>query len=225
MKFPFGLGTNISYALERYKKGVLALNCGGAGIKDNGNGALMRMFPFSMYCILKDYSDEETLDVIRNAAAITHRHEINMMSCYMYTLFLRECIRTGKPSTAYEKTVYKTKPFYRDLFPDEAVDAHALLLNIDFRSTFNYNWIPENGYVVTSLAVLIYSILSTDNYEDAVKTAVSFGYDTDTNAAITGSVAGVIYGTENIPERWICHLKKRDYVKGIAEDFYRVVLE
>ncbi len=115
------------------------------------------------------------------------------------------------------------KKFYSDLLPHEAVDAHALLLNIDFRSTFNYRWIPENGYVVTSLAVLIYSILSPDNYEDAVKTSVSFGYDTDTNAAITGSVAGVMYGTDNIPERWICHLIKRDYLKKIAEDFYRVI--
>ena len=94
LKFPFGLGGNISHALKRYKWGTPALDCGGKTFMDNGNGALMRMFPFSMYAILRNYDDDKTLQLIKDAARITHGHEINAFSCYIYTQFLYECIRT-----------------------------------------------------------------------------------------------------------------------------------
>ncbi len=85
----------------RFRKGTPAIVCGGKELMDNGNGALMRIFPFSMYCIMNDLGEEETLTIIRQAAGITHGHEINAMSCYLYTLFLNECLRTRNPDFAY----------------------------------------------------------------------------------------------------------------------------
>ena len=63
----------------------------------------------------------------------------------------------------------------------------------------------------------IYCILRGYDYEDAITMAVEFGYDTDTNAAIVGSIAGVIYGMEQILERWLCALRKKDELIQIAE--------
>ena len=51
LSFPFGLGNNISHAMKRFEAGMPALDCGGKGFRDNGNGALMRMFPFSVYTL------------------------------------------------------------------------------------------------------------------------------------------------------------------------------
>ena len=219
LDFPFGLGLTIGKALDRYKKGTPAIQCGGTNIRDNGNGALMRMFPFSMYCILKNYSDEETLKLIRKAAGLTHGHEINAMSCFIYTLFLRECIRTRNPERAYNLVFSNAARYYVQLFSEEAVQAHSILLNTNFNRSFDSNCIPESGYVVDSLAIAVYSVLKTNNYEDAIKTAVNFGYDTDTNAAITGSIAGPIYGIDQIPERWKNVLKKREELLHLGEQF------
>ncbi len=218
LDFPFGLGSNISASMIRYQSGVPALECGGKGFRDNGNGALMRMFPFSMYCILHDLSEEETLRLIRKAAGITHGHEINAMSCYIYTLFLDECIRLKNPSGAYRKAVYLKKDLYRKIFDEEAFAAHEQLFELDRRS-FDPDSIRESGYVVDSLVISLYSVLNTGSYEDAVKMAVSFGYDTDTNGAITGSIAGAMYGKEQIPDRWLDVLRKKDYLIQIGEDF------
>lgn len=219
LDFPFGLGLTIGKALDRYKKGTPAIQCGGTNIRDNGNGALMRMFPFSMYCILKNYSDEETLKLIRKAAGLTHGHEINAMSCFIYTLFLRECIRTRNPERAYNLVFSNVARYYVQLFSEEAVQAHSILLNTNFNRSFDSNCIPESGYVVDSLAIAVYSVLKTNNYEYAIKTAVNFGYDTDTNAAITGSIAGPIYGIDQIPERWKNVLKKREELLHLGEQF------
>lgn len=222
LDFPFGLGSNISASMTRYLNGVPALECGGKGFRDNGNGALMRMFPFSMYCSLHGLSEEETLSLIRKAAGITHGHEINAMSCYIYTLFLDECIRLKNPESAYRNTVCLQESLYRHIFDEEAFRAHEMLFELDERS-FDPDSIRETGYVVDSLVIAIYSILNTDNYEDAVKMAVNFGYDTDTNGAITGSIAGAMYGKEQIPDRWLDVLRKKDYLVQIGEAYKAAV--
>ena len=61
--------------------------------------------------------------------------------------------------------------------------------------------------------------MNSDNYTDGVLTAVNLGRDTDTVAAITGSLVGIIYGKEQIPERWLDKLKKREYIESLVERF------
>ena len=43
-----------------------------------------------------------------------------------------------------------------------------------------------------------------DNYADAVEAAILSGFDTDCNGATIGSVFGLLYGADGIPE----HLRK-----------------
>ena len=53
--------------------------------------------------------------------------------------------------------------------------------------------------------------------------AVNLGDDTDTIAAITGSMVGTIYGMESIPEEWLSKVRKVEELKSIATGFCRVV--
>ncbi len=45
------------------------------------------------------------------------------------------------------------------------------------------------------------------------------GYDTDTVGAVTGMAAGILYGKDGIPERWMDRLQKRDELEQYARDF------
>ena len=44
---------------------------------------------------------------------------------------------------------------------------------------------------------------TTETFEEAIIEAANLGGDADTIAAITGGLAGAIYGYKEIPERWI----------------------
>ncbi|MDR3245654.1 MAG: ADP-ribosylglycohydrolase family protein, partial [Prevotellaceae bacterium] len=43
------------------------------------------------------------------------------------------------------------------------------------------------------------------------------GYDTDTTGAITGGLAALLYGIENIPQNWIEQIAKYVEIEDLAE--------
>ena len=47
--------------------------------------------------------------------------------------------------------------------------------------------------------------------------AVNLGEDTDTTGAIVGGLAGIYYGIENIPQKWIENLVRASDIKDLAE--------
>lgn len=64
-----------------------------------------------------------------------------------------------------------------------------------------------------TLKASIWCLLTTDNYKDAVLKAVNLGEDTDTTAAVTGGLAGLLYGLDNIPSNWINQIAKHDDIE------------
>jgi ADP-ribosyl-[dinitrogen reductase] hydrolase len=47
--------------------------------------------------------------------------------------------------------------------------------------------------------------------------AVNLGEDTDTTGAVTGGLAGLLYGLDNIPTNWINQLVRNDEIENLAE--------
>lgn len=69
--------------------------------------------------------------------------------------------------------------------------------------------VRSTGFVVDTLSAAMWCLVNTDSYADAVLTAVNLGGDTDTIAAVTGGLAGIRYGFEEIPEEWIDKLRNK----------------
>ena len=221
LDFTFGVGNIIFRSLIKFSKGIPALECGEKEFMDNGNGSLMRILPISLYCILNNLSEEETIEIVNNASKITHAHDISKMSCYIFTEFLRKIIETNDKKNAFQHIL---KLNYDKYYSEEAIGAYKQLLDVNFPSIDDVQ-IKESGYVVDTLESVIYSILNTETYVDAVTMAVNLGYDTDTVAGITGAIAGVIYGYDKIPKEWLTILKKRSYLEKISEKFYKSITE
>ena len=73
--------------------------------------------------------------------------------------------------------------------------------------------------MVDTLEASIWCNLTENTFEDAVKKAVNLGSDTDTVGAITGSIAGITYGYEQIPEKWISKIQNFEYLDYLNEKF------
>jgi len=83
--------------------------------------------------------------------------------------------------------------------------------------TFSIDEIKSSGYVLDSLEASLWCLLKYDNYKNTVLAAVNLGDDTDTIAAISGGLAGILYGFDTIPSEWINDLQKKDEIIVLAD--------
>jgi ADP-ribosyl-[dinitrogen reductase] hydrolase len=76
--------------------------------------------------------------------------------------------------------------------------------------------IASSDYVAHSLEAALWCVDRTDCYRDAVLLAANLGDDADTTAAITGQLAGALYGASGIPEAWRTRVAWRPRITAAA---------
>ena len=77
--------------------------------------------------------------------------------------------------------------------------------------------VRSSGYVAHSLEASLWSVGRTGSFEDAVLLAANLGKDADTTAAITGQLAGALYGAASIPRRWLDKLAWEPSIRKQAQ--------
>ena len=73
--------------------------------------------------------------------------------------------------------------------------------------------VKSDGYCEHTLEAALWCFLNTSSYAECVLTAVNLGDDTDTTAAVAGAIAGVYYGFEAIPPKWIGQLRGKAVIE------------
>ncbi len=77
--------------------------------------------------------------------------------------------------------------------------------------------IRSSGYVIHTLEAALWSVAETDSFEAALVLAVNLADDADTVGAVTGQLAGAIYGMHAIPARWLEKLAWRERLVNAAD--------
>lgn len=116
---------------------------------------------------------------------------------------LKEFYRTANPSLMAAPFSGDTAPSQEEKDGFEA--AWSLLGRLEDLAQLIRTPVSEiysDGYCLHAIEVVLYCLLKTDSYEDAVLMAVNLGEDTDTNGALVGGLAGLLYGREQIPASW-----------------------
>lgn len=86
-------------------------------------------------------------------------------------------------------------------------------------SKYSEDEIKSSSYVLHSLEASLWCFLNSESYSEAVLKAVNLGEDTDTTGAITGGIAGIYYGFENIPKEWVAELVRKDDIEKLCIKF------
>lgn len=212
----FDIGMTTKYALIKYFNNKIdATMCGGTNINENGNGSLMRMLPIALYCFYKNIKDDnEIFTLVKNLSSITHAHDISILGCYIYVRYVISLLETKNKISSY----HFIKKLDYSMFIEEVKLEYSRILFSDI-STLNINDINSSGYVLDTLEAVFWIILNCSSYNESIIGAINLGGDTDTIGAITGSIAGILYGYDNISKRWISKLKNKDYIDEIIIKF------
>jgi ADP-ribosylglycohydrolase/pterin-4a-carbinolamine dehydratase len=213
--FDIGIGTR--EALYRIKYGTKAELAGGTDEDANGNGSLMRILP--LVFAIKDLPIEERFNRTKQVSSITHGHIRATMACFYYLEFAK-LITEGKDKVDIYQNLQKSLPFFfaeMGIEPSEIVHFNRIL--IQDISVLKKDDIQSGGYVVHTLEASMWCLLSTEDYPSAVLKAVNLGRDTDTTAAVTGGLAGMLYGFNGIPKEWVDKLARMGDIEGLAKRF------
>ena len=145
-----------------------------------GNGALMRTVYPALY-----YMPDEAQQRAAEIARMTHRHDDSTAAVMCYTAAIAE-IADADENTGTDRA--------------KAVIERRMQ---PIRECSKHDPAPPSGYVIDSAVCAANAIRDTENFEDALVYAVNLGGDADTIGAITGGLAGAVYGAAAIPLCWI----------------------
>ena len=232
----FDIGISTADAIDKYKRDNSNVFCGSTDINSNGNGSLMRILPLALYdifCTIPTPSGviyNDYYDYNKKISSLTHAHDLSIMSCYIYNYYISEYLKTYDIRMSYENTKRyfniifegKVDKDYGDL---ELYKKYFKRLIYEDISKLKKEDIKSSGFVIDTIEAVFYTILTTTNYKEAVLSAVNLGDDTDTIGAITGSLAGLIYGIEDIPTNWLNTLRRKDYLDKLVNDYYDLIVE
>jgi ADP-ribosylglycohydrolase len=191
-----------------------------AGVNTNGNGTLMRTFP--LYPFLQKKGIEENFQTIWQVSALTHPHIRSALACLVYLIFIDELVkRKGDTLDTLLVETYRAMQQRMQTFmaseqiDQEEVAAFARILDSEI-SIVPEPEIKTSAYVMDTLEASLWCLLNTGSYEEAVLKAVNLGHDTDTTGAVTGGLAGVLYGKDSIPDAWLEVLPKQQEIDTIC---------
>ncbi|UHO38353.1 ADP-ribosylglycohydrolase family protein [Chryseobacterium capnotolerans] len=212
----FDIGGTTREAIARLIKGESARFSGNIFEEDNGNGSLMRILPLAFY--LKDEENiEKIYQTVKEVSTITHGHFRSVFACFIYVIFAIQLIKGKNKTEAYTHVQNGVLKYAeKQWFSLSEVELFHKVLKNDI-SGYSEEEIRGSGYVLHSLEASLWCFLNSESYSEAVLKAVNLGEDTDTTGAITGGLAGIYYGFENIPQEWVDKLVRKDDIEKLCE--------
>lgn len=204
-------GRTTANAMRMYRqKGILT---GLNEEEDCGNGSLMRMSPIIFYV---HKNKENRFNIIIDFSSITHSNIICVIACSIYVEFALNLLDGLDKFEAYKKMQSTILDKYKD-YPSE-LKRFSRILN-ETITNVDYDTIHGTGYVIHSLEASLYSFLNSKNYMDCLYKAISIGHDTDTIGCVAGGLAGLYYGYDDIPLKFINQIARKDDILDLTSQF------
>lgn len=212
--YVFDVGVTTRQAIYSLSTGTRPDLAGGFNENENGNGSLMRILPLLFH--IKDKPIDERYSVTKAVSSITHGHLRSVIACFYYLEFARQLLNKEDKFSIYHHLKASVYEYLQSLtINPEEIRLFDRLLKGDITDLAEEQ-IQSSGYVLHTLEASIWCILTTTDYEEAVLKAVNLGEDTDTTGAVTGGLAGLLYGFDNIPANWVAQLARRGDIDDLA---------
>lgn len=177
-----------------------------------GNGAAMRVAPIG--CRFPR-DPEALIRAARTSARTTHAHRLAKQGAVLQAA----AVATALNGTAPENVLAQLQRWLDRLEREELVDEYRGALQTVGRA-LHEDW-PEprvgevlgNGVAaLESVPLALYCFLRhADSFEAVLHSAIFMGGDTDTVAAMAGSLAGARLGLEALPRRWLASVREDEF--------------
>ena len=199
----FDIGTATCEALRSYRATGEPLS-GSTDPQSAGNGSLMRLSPVA----IRWWHDRTAaVAAARRQSRTTHAATQAVEACELFAELLIEAI-AGAP----KETVLRG----RDWDGDAGVAAVAAG---SWRKKARDD-ISSSGYVLHTLEAALWCVDRSETIADAPILAANLGRDADTVGAVTGQLAGALWGMSGAPAAWLDKLAWRERIEALAAGLF-----
>lgn len=199
----FDIGEATRKALHRFERNGDPL-AGATDEASSGNGSIMRLAPVAIVW----HRDKETARAAAQAQSrTTHGSPTALAACDLLAAVLVDAIATGAKDQALRQPTVGGPP---DI---AAIAAGAWVGK-------SRDAIRSSGYAAHTLEAALWAVLSSAGFRDAVLLAANLGDDADTVAAVTGQIAGALWGLSGIPEAWLARLAWRREIEALGRRLF-----
>ena len=196
----FDIGNTTRQALDRYLRSGDPL-AGSTDPHAAGNGSLMRLAPVA----LRFWNDRPRLiAAAAEQSRTTHAAEEAVDACRAFAELLADAISGSPRAALLAPRAFRGAP------------AIARIMAGDWRGRPRHE-IRSSGYVVHTLEAALWSVARTADFRSAVLLAANLADDADTVAAVTGQLAGALYGLSAIPTPWLARIAWKDRLLKTAQ--------
>jgi len=208
-----GLGGIIGDSLKEFSM-VPADYTKAGSLHSNGNGSIMRNAPVA---IMYRRDGKAAMEVAWRQSKTTHQGDEAADCARLLTWICVRAMNEGKAVLkdleGFDARLYSTRCLAASMKEERHKENKGM--DLDER---NWNWRNENwqygaarvaehpgyagSYCMDCLAMALHCVHWTRSFEEALLHAANLCGDADTVAAVTGQIAGAIYGASAIPARW-----------------------
>ncbi|HET7838586.1 MAG TPA: ADP-ribosylglycohydrolase family protein [Rectinemataceae bacterium] len=210
---PIALGGAVGRSLGRIRGGLPAVLSGGRGENDNGNAALVRILPASIW--LAAMPDPLRWRALAAFSALTHGHPRCFLAAWIHSLVASGLLGGSSPADAYAAAVDAARAALPQMHHALRAEAEhfgrilggklAALPASDLRGS---------GYVVHNLEAGLWCLLTGADFGACVLSAVNLGENAKASAATAGGLAGLAHGREGLPRDWVAQLDKAEEIEA-----------
>ncbi len=195
----FDIGITTRQALGRFEVSGDPV-AGSTDPQSAGNGSLMRLSPVA----IRHWQDRAKLaDVAARQSRTTHAAPEAVDACVAFAELLADAI-AGESRSRVLASRSRWQGRVGEVLAGSWRGKHR-------------DQIRSSGYVIHSLEAALWCVGRTGSFKDAVLLAANLADDADTVAAITGQLAGALYGASTIPSDWTRQLAWRERLQQAAE--------
>jgi ADP-ribosylglycohydrolase len=217
----FDIGNTTRESIINLSKGLHPTLAGGSSEIDNGNGSLMRILP--LVILTKHLNIQERFDLAKEVSSFTHAHNRSVIACFYYLEFALQIMERKDKFEIYNNLKTTVSNFLNasEIYSDEINHFDRLLKENIYE--LNEDDIQSGGYVIHTLEASVWCLLTSDNYAIAVLKAINLGGDTDTTGAVTGGLAGLLFGFKSISKDWFFAIAKKNEINQLIHRFQEQV--
>jgi ADP-ribosyl-[dinitrogen reductase] hydrolase len=150
----------------------------------------------------------------------THAHPRSLVAVAYYCLVARGYLsKVADPWTSADERLPAIYENWSDHW-----ERKSFLVELDVLRRFPKTDQPRGtGYVLDTIWSARKALEET-SFEDVARTAVLFGHDTDTTCAVACGLAGIRFGLDGIPTRWLSQLRGFDLISSMLASFTTNIL-